>query len=366
MSLETDLLKRMEYEPAKLLSYGFVKEKDHYHYEKILAVDEMKAVFHVDGKGVLTGKVIDPFSNDEYIAIHLQRQKGVYVSSVRKEYLAVLSDIVKHCYHKVPFIFHQTNRINELIIKKYRISCEFSFSKYPHIGAYYHPTNQKWFGLIQCLDRSTFLAEKGECEILNLKVNGDEIQPLLEKDGFFGGYHMSKKSWISILLDDTVPDDIILKYVEESYQLTVGGMTRRGRKEWIIPANPSYFDLDHAYEQTDEIFWKQTTKMIVGDFVYLYYGVPYSQIRYLCIVTAIDIPADMDGKVRAKKMMRIKKLYRFEGDKIDRKVLRKYGVVSVRGPRFIPEDLVEEIETIYPNSKKKKEKCETKLGKEAV
>jgi Uncharacterized protein conserved in bacteria len=356
MSLESDLLKRMECDQKKLLSYGFIKEKDHYHYEKTLAIDEMKASFDVDQKGILTGKVLDPFSEDEYIAIHLPRQKGAYVSKVRGEYLAVLSDIAKHCYHKVPFIFPQTNRINALIQKKYKISCEFPFTKYPHIGAYYHPANRKWFGLIQCLDRSTFLPEKGECEVLNLKINGDEIPSLLEKDGFFEGYHMSKKSWISILLDDTVSDDVILNYVEESYQLTSGGVARQGRKEWIIPANPNYFDLDHAYEQTDEIYWKQTAKMVVGDLVYMYYGAPYSQIRYLCVVTAIDIPADIDGKVRIRKMMRIKKLYRFQGDKLDRRILKKHGVVSVRGPRYIPEDLVEEIETIYPESKKKKER----------
>lgn len=348
MTLEMDLLKRMECDPKKLIKYGFIKQGKIYQYETVLPVDEMKAVIQIDEKGNASGKVIDPFSQDEYIAVHLPMQKGTYVAKVRSAYLAVWEDIAKKCFHKVPFIYPQTNRINTMIQKKYHISCEFPFSKYPHIGAYYHPDNHKWFGLVQCIDRSVFQKEKGEIEILNLKSTPERMEELLQKPSIFEGYHMSKKSWISIILDDTMEDDAVMDLVAESYQLSQGGSVRHGIKKWIIPANPSYFDLDHAFTQRDVIFWKQTAKMQIGDIVYMYYGAPYSEIRYLCRVTAIDIPADIDGKVRIKKMMKIQKLYQYKGGKIDRKVLQKHDVVSVRGPRFIPEDLIEEINALYP------------------
>lgn len=350
MSLETDLFKRMECDEAKLQKYGFQKQGSEYCYETVLKTDEMKAVVYVSEKGTVAGKVIDPFSNEEYIAVHLPRQKGAYVSQIRSEYLEVLADVAQKCFHPVPFIYPQTNRINALICQKYHMKCSFPFTKYPHIGAYYHPQNQKWFGLVQCVDRTVFQKEQGECEILNLKADQTEMEEQLKRQGIYPGYHMSKKAWISVILDETFADDEIMKLVEESFQLTLGGSARNGIKKWIIPANPAYFDLDHAFRQTDEIHWKQTAKMMVGDMVYIYYGAPYSEIRYLCRVTAVNIPADYHGKVTIKKMMKIKKLYRYEGGQINRKVLKKYGIVSVRGQRYIPEDLIIEIERLYPKS----------------
>lgn len=351
MSLETDLFKRMECDKTALKKFGFVKKKNQLIYETSLVKDDMKVEVIVDENGTVSGKVIDPFSQDEYIAVHLPNQKGNYVAEIRSEYLQVLEQIAKACFHPVPFIFSQTNRINHLIQEKYHVAVSFPFTKYPHIGAWYHPENHKWFALAQNVDRSLFLSEKGECEIINVKIREDRMADLLERNGIFRAYHMSKKSWISILLDETLDDDMIMALIAESYQLSSGGSVRNGIKKWIIPANPDYFDLDHAFRQADEIHWKQTAKMMIGDLVYIYYGAPYSQIRYLCRVTAIDIPADYNGKVRIKKMMKIKKLYQYQDDQIDRKVLRKYGVVSVRGPRFIPQALVEEIEELYPDSR---------------
>ena len=350
MSLETDLFKRMECDRTKMKKFGFVKKENQYLYQTVLATDEMNVEVVIDEKGTVSGKVIDPFSQEEYIAVHLPNQKGSYVSQIRSEYLQVLEQIAKSCFHPVPFVFPQSNRISHLIAEKYHIKVEFHFQKYPHIGAWYHPENRKWFALAQVLDRSTFLMEKGECEVLNLKILEDKIPLLLEKEGIYEAYHMAKKSWVSVMMDETLDDETVMDLVEESYQLTAGGILRHGIKEWIIPANPNYFDLDHAFEQRDEIHWKQTAKMMIGDLVYIYYGAPYSQIRYLCRVTAIDIPADIEGKVRIRKMMKIKKLYYYDHDKISRSVLRKFGVVSVRGPRFIPPELAAEIQTLYPDS----------------
>lgn len=350
MSLETDLFKRMACDMAKLEPFGFVKQKDGYVYQTQLVKDDMQVRIHVDQYGKVSGKVIDLFSGEEYIAVHLPNQKGSYVAEIRSAYLTVLAQIAEACFHSVPFLLPQSNRIAEKISEKYHIRCEFPFAKYPHYGAWYHPQNRKWFCIIMNLDRSVITNETGECEILDLKVMPEDIPALIDQDGIYEGYHMSKKSWISVMLDDTLKDADILKLVDKSYALTSAGTCRQGIKEWIIPANPDYFDLDHAFQQTDEIHWKQTAKMQIGDLVYMYYGAPYSQIRYLCRVTEVEIPADIYGKVRIRKMMKIRKLYQFKGDKIDRRMLHKFGVVSVRGPRFIPEELKEEIAKIYPES----------------
>lgn len=64
--------------------------------------------------------------------------------------------------------------------------------------------------------------EKGtyEVEIIDVKLNPKKIQALLPKKGFYEAYHMNKKTWITILLDDTLSDEEIMSYVQESYDLT--------------------------------------------------------------------------------------------------------------------------------------------------
>ncbi|MBP3799889.1 MAG: MmcQ/YjbR family DNA-binding protein, partial [Bacilli bacterium] len=42
---------------------------------------------------------------------------------------------------------------------------------------------------------------------------------LLKKKGYYEAYHMNKKSWITIILDDTVSDNDIKKLIDNSYSI---------------------------------------------------------------------------------------------------------------------------------------------------
>jgi len=45
------------------------------------------------------------------------------------------------------------------------------------------------------------------------------------------GYHMSKKHWNTIVLDGTVPDDLMLTMIDDSYALVVKGLRKVDRLE---------------------------------------------------------------------------------------------------------------------------------------
>ena len=47
-----------------------------------------------------------------------------------------------------------------------------------------------------------------------------EIEGLLSQKGFYPAYHMNKKSWVSIILNDTVPDGDIQSLIRNSYENT--------------------------------------------------------------------------------------------------------------------------------------------------
>lgn len=42
-------------------------------------------------------------------------------------------------------------------------------------------------------------------------------------------YHMNKMHWISIILDDTVPDEIIAQFVDDSFNLTKPTVKRKAK-----------------------------------------------------------------------------------------------------------------------------------------
>ncbi len=43
------------------------------------------------------------------------------------------------------------------------------------------------------------------------------------------GYYMNKRHWNSVRLDGEVPDDLLQELVEKSYQLVLGGLTKKER-----------------------------------------------------------------------------------------------------------------------------------------
>lgn len=58
-----------------------------------------------------------------------------------------------------------------------------------------------------------------EVAILNVKQDFQKIPDLLKKKGFYPAYHMNKKNWVTIILDDTLSDTEIMQYVKTSYRL---------------------------------------------------------------------------------------------------------------------------------------------------
>ena len=45
------------------------------------------------------------------------------------------------------------------------------------------------------------------------------------------GYHMNKKHWITIIIDGTMKDEILINMINESYNLVVDKLTKKERNE---------------------------------------------------------------------------------------------------------------------------------------
>lgn len=232
------------------------------------------------------------------------------------------------------------------VAKKYHTKPEYLWELYPNYAVFRHGDNRKWFGLVMDVPREKLgLDGSGTVDILNVKMGDPLLADLLVgQEGFYRGYHISRGNWVSVLLDGTVAFAEICRWLDESYHATASRQTQqklRPPKEWIIPANPKYYDVCAAFEQADEIDWKQGKGIKAGDTVFLYVGSPVSAILYKFRVTRTDIPCRFDnGEVRMSSLMKIKLQKRYDPHRFTFDVLgTEYGIFAVRGPRGIPESL---------------------------
>ena len=220
MSIESEVFKKYIPNNEKLIKYGFKKYKDEYKLSKNFMNDTFRADIVVDSKGQVIGKVIEIELDEEYTNFRIEENIGEFVGTVRQEYRNILQDIANNCFEKEYFIFEQTNRITKLVNEKYKVSPEFLWDKFPGYGVFRNTISNKWFGIIMNIDRSKIISDKsGEIEVLNVKL-GDDIQNYLGVEGIYQSYHLSKKSWISIILDDTLSDKEIMDLIDISYNIS--------------------------------------------------------------------------------------------------------------------------------------------------
>ena len=66
---------------------------------------------------------------------------------------------------------------------------------------------------------------------MNLKCDPDKVEAL--RDCFVSiipGYHMNKRHWNTLILDGSLPEDLILSLVNDSYALVIKGLSKAVRQ----------------------------------------------------------------------------------------------------------------------------------------
>ncbi len=64
-------------------------------------------------------------------------------------------------------------------------------------------------------------------ESINLKCDPETGVQLREQySSVLPGYHMNKRHWITVLMDSSVPDRLIKEWIDNSYGLAAGSLTK--------------------------------------------------------------------------------------------------------------------------------------------
>ena len=333
MKIIDELFKRYRLNVNSLVPYGFKRENDSYYYS--VKIHNNSFEFRIEVKNnVIDGKLIDLDFNDEYNLIN-QDITTSFIAELKEECINILVDIRDNCYQKEMFVYNQTNRINNNIKNKYDVIPEFLWEKTPNCCVYRNKRSARWFGIIMNISKNKIVGiDKKEIEVINLNL-GEKVIETLDRKGIYKAYHMNKKNWVSIILDDTLDDSEIMDLIDISFNMScIDG-------NWLIPANPKYYDVVNMFNNSDVTNWKQYPNILVGDTVFLYVAEPYKEIMFKCEVLETNIPFSYKSdNLTIQHLMKIKLLKKYNEQEFSYAKLNSLGIKAIRGPRTIPNNIL--------------------------
>lgn len=112
----------------------------------------------------------------------------------------------------------QRERITQYIQGTYGTQAEYLWADSPGNAIFRHPASKKWYAaLMRVLPEKLGLAGEEALDVMDIRCSTIMIGSLLSTKEFLPAYHMNKNHWISIVLDNSVPDDQITPLLELSY-----------------------------------------------------------------------------------------------------------------------------------------------------
>ena len=222
--IEEEVFQRLRFVPEKMIAYGFQREENQFIYE----TDFMDGAFHliltVSKKGEVHGQVIDMMNEEEYWPLRSDNYGGSYVATVREKYRELLETIAEAVCDRVLFASQQANRITDLILSNFDVKPDFPRreEQFQTYGTFRHADTKKWFALIMNVKRSALLKSEDSTmvDVINLKTQAADKDAQQYPGSVFLAYHMNHKTWISVILDESLPDDEVMKLIRQSFELT--------------------------------------------------------------------------------------------------------------------------------------------------
>lgn len=115
----------------------------------------------------------------------------------------------------------QSKQIIKYVKEKYNDELEFLWIKFSKYAIFRHKENKKWYALLVALEENK-LGIVGDkiVDIIVLKNKRENIINLIDNEKYFAGYHMNKRNWFTIKLDDSIPIKEIYDFIDESYNIS--------------------------------------------------------------------------------------------------------------------------------------------------
>lgn len=121
------------------------------------------------------------------------------------------------------FIFEseQAKKIIKYVKEHYGDELEFLWLSLPNAAVLRHKENKKWYAVMMIINAKKLnLSDDKNICIINIKAKPEFIDKSVDNVRFFRAYHMNKKHWLSIKLDESINFKAVREMIDESWRIT--------------------------------------------------------------------------------------------------------------------------------------------------
>lgn len=193
----------------ELQKHGFIEQDNTYTKELKLQNNFTAHIKLIEDD--LYVKVYDS-DNEEYLPFNIKNSSSKIVNSLKDE----LDKIIDSIFY---------NKDNQILIKvlKYVEEKYNTIPKTPFKDDLVSKTltvNNKWYAITMRIPANKIgINSQKYINIINLKNKEEKINSLIDNKKYFKAYHMNKKYWFTINLNEEVDFEKIRELIDQSYNL---------------------------------------------------------------------------------------------------------------------------------------------------
>lgn len=206
--------------PSRLLTWGFEQHDTNYVYRKLLSASELELIVTITEQGDVSSEIVDTIFHEPYILHLIENTAGSFVGNIKQQYEKILTEIADCCFDTDVFQSAQAKELISYVTETYGDDLEYLWKKFPNNAIWRRKDTQKWYAALLTVSKRKLGIDSDEtAEIIDLRIEPKEIETLIDNERYFLGYHMNKKHWYTIILDNSVPTAEICSRIDISYSL---------------------------------------------------------------------------------------------------------------------------------------------------
>ena len=215
-----DIFANRKVDVSKALNFGFVEKGGLFYYTVALPKTQMEARVVLKKDGLFRADVYDVPNQQVYLLANVPAARGSFVQQIQTAFEAVLMQIADHCFVGDVFQSHQAHDIRDYIQKTYGDDLEFLWEKFPSTAIVRRQDTRKWYAaFLRISKRKLGINSDDIVDILNVRMEPCDVDRLSDNQTFFRGYHMNKKNWVTVCLNDSCPTAKLCDFINQSYAL---------------------------------------------------------------------------------------------------------------------------------------------------
>lgn len=198
---------------------GFLEKDGVFCLRRAVAGGAFSLEVRVSADGSVSSRMIDGDSGEEYALYKVPGAKGAFVGAVREEAERVLSLVAERCFVPDVFRSEQARAVIGHAAARYGSKPEFLWKKLSENAVLRRADSRKWFAVLAIVAREKLgLSGGGRVEIIDLRILPDALSSTLDGKRFLPGWHMNKRTWYTALLDGSIPEDDLIRRLDESWR----------------------------------------------------------------------------------------------------------------------------------------------------